>query len=86
MDLFADYLEYEMIGKLSHRLLESKLKKLDVKKFHICRELNEKGYIKYWAIYNNENLFDPENKPILDSNKNDLVDLELFIDKIKKEK
>ena len=35
MDLFGDYLEYEITGDLSQKLLESKLKELDIDKFHI---------------------------------------------------
>ena len=84
MDLFGDYLEYEITGDLSYRLLESKIKELDVNKFHISRELNERGYIKHWVIYEKENLFNIENKPILDSDENNLLDLEIFINKLKK--
>ena len=83
MDLFGDYLEYKLTGDLSYKLLESKIKKIDANKFHISRELNERGYIKHWAIYEKEDLFNIENKPILDSNKNNLLDLENFINKLK---
>ncbi len=86
MELFEDYLKYELTNKLSYKLLDSVIEKLDKNKFHICRELNEEGDIEHWYIYEREKLFDPATKPILDSNKNNLMDLEIFINKLKKEK
>ena len=62
---------------------------IDVEKYHICRKLDENGYVKEWIIYKKKGLTDeefysPRNKPIISSKKNSFLDLVDFVENPRK--
>lgn len=73
--------------KIAWQLFEKIIHDLDRKKYHISRELDENGYIKSWTIFRQdmsiEEYFSPENKPLLTSKENDILDLINFVAKEK---
>ena len=73
--------------KITWQLFEKIIHDLNRKKYHICRELDENGYIKSWTIFRQdmtiEEYFSPNNKPLLCSKDNDIFDL---IDFVKEQK
>ena len=73
--------------KIAWQLFEKIIHDLDKKKYHVGRELDENGYIKSWIIFRQdmsiEEYFSPENKPLLTSKENDILDLINFVAKEK---
>ena len=73
--------------KVKYRLFEKIIQDLDTKKYHVCRELDESGYIVSWIIFRQdmpiEEYFSPNNKPLLSSEKNDIFDLIKFVKEYK---
>lgn len=69
--------------KITLQLFEKIVHDLYKKKYHICRELDENGYIKSWIIFNQdmalEDYFSPNNEPLLSSKNNNIFDLIDFI-------
>lgn len=72
-----------MTIKITWQLFERIINDLNKKKYHICRELDENGYIKSWIIFKQdmplEEYFSPDNKAILSSKYNDIFDLINFV-------
>ena len=83
LDNFEEDLEFNITGKIKYKLFHRMIEDLDKRKYHIYTELDENGYIKAWTIYNKnmstEEYFSAENKPLLTSRENDIVDLLNFI-------
>lgn len=62
---------------------------IDVEKYHICRKLDENGYVKEWIIYKkkgltDEEFYNPKNKPIISSERDSFLDLVYFAENPKK--
>lgn len=62
---------------------------IDVEKYHICRKLDENGYVKEWIIYKkkgltDEEFYNPKNKPIISSKRDSFLDLVYFAENPKK--
>ena len=85
---FEDDVEFYITGKANYKLFQRIIKDLDRNKYHIYRELDEDGYIKDWAIFRKdmeiEKYFSKENKALLTSTENDILDLINFVAKEKK--
>ena len=83
LDNFEDDLQFNITGKVTYKLFNRMIEDLDRKKYHIGTELDENGCIKAWSIYNKdmstEEYFSAENKPLLTSKENNIVDLLKFI-------
>ena len=70
-------------------IFEYLVEDIDVEKYHICRKLDENGYVKEWIIYKKKGLTDeefysPRNKPIISSKKNSFLDLVDFVENPRK--
>lgn len=89
-EFFEDNLEFSITEKVTYKLFNKMIEDLDEKKYHICRELDENGYIKAWSIFRQnmpiEKYFSEENKPILTSTNNDISDLLIFLEEQKNAK
>lgn len=87
IDDFEDDVEFCITGKANYKLFQKMIKVLDRNKYHIYRELDENGYIKDWAIFRKdmeiEKYFSKENRPLLTSTENDILDLINFVAKEK---
>ena len=82
-DYFEDYMEFLITDKIKCELFEEFIKDLDIKKYHICRELDADGYIKNWTIFRKDmpidEYFSAENQALLTSERNSILDLKKFI-------
>ena len=87
IDDFEDDVEFCITGKANYKLFQKMIKVLDRDKYHIYRELDENGYIKDWAVFRKdmeiEKYFSKENRPLLTSTENDILDLINFVAKEK---
>ena len=87
IDNFEDDVEFCITGKANYKLFQRMIKDLDRNKYHIYRELDKDGYIKDWAIFRKdmeiEKYFSKENRPLLTSKENDMLDLINFVAKEK---
>ena len=87
IDDFEDDVEFCITGKTNYELFQKMIKDLDRDKYHIYRELDENGYIKDWAVFRKdmdiEKYFSQENKPLLTSKENSILDLINFVAKEK---
>lgn len=83
LDCFENDLELYITGRAKYEAFEKIIKDLDRNKYHICRELDEDGYIKNWYIFRKDmsidKYFSTENKPLLTSEDNDIFDLINFV-------
>lgn len=69
--------------KINYKAFYNLVKDLDSKKFHLGTCLDENGYVKNWSIYRQdmsvEKYFSEDNKPLLTSEENNILDLMNFI-------
>ena len=83
LDYFENDLELYITGRSKYEVFEKIIKDLDRNKYHICREVDEDGYIKNWYIFRKDmsidKYFSAENKPLLTSKENDIFDLINFV-------
>lgn len=83
IESFEDDLEFCMTGKIKYKLFNKMIEDLDRKKYHFCACLDENGYVKNWSIYRQdmsvEKYFSEDNKPLLTSEENNILDLMNFI-------
>lgn len=72
-----------MENKINYKAFYNLVKDLDNKKFHFGACLDENGYVKNWSIYRKnmsiEEYFSEDNKPLLTSEENNILDLMNFI-------
>lgn len=83
IESFEDDLEFCMTGKIKYKLFNKMIEDLDRKKYHFGVSLDAKGYVYSWAIYRKdmsaEEYFSEDNKPLLTSEENNILDLMNFI-------
>lgn len=83
IDCFENDLELYITGRAKYAAFEKIIKDLDRNKYHVCRELDEDGYIKNWYIFRKDmpidKYFSAENTPLLTSEENDIFDLINFV-------
>lgn len=81
----SDDLEFYLTGKMTLKFFERIIKNIDKETYHICRGIDKNGYIKDWYIFNKDmssnKFYSMENKPLLSSEKNDILDLLLWVEK-----
>ena len=75
--------------KMPLSVFEYLVENIDVEKYHICRKLDENGYVKEWVIYKkkgltDEEFYNPKNKPIISSERDSFLDLVYFAENPKK--
>ena len=89
LEFFEDDMEFYITGRVKYKLFEKIIKNLDRKKYHICREIDANGYIEDWSIFRKDmsidEYFSAENKPLLSSEKNNILDLKNFVKEQKNE-
>lgn len=83
-------IDYVITGRIKYSIFQKMIEDLDTEtKYHVCRGLDEEGYVKDWAIFrkdmSHKEYFANTNEAILSSSKNDITDLLLFVEKEKKD-
>ena len=80
LDFFEDSLEFSITGKVKYKLFNEMIKDLDMKKYYIGYDIDDKGYVNNWSIINKEY------KELLSSENNNISDLLIFVEEQKNAK